>query len=372
MTTLEALLILNKVPGVHAHTVRLLDEACKDLSDLLCPDGLAAIEKTTPFGQKMVRGIQKILSEFDPGRECEYAKKNDISIVAYTDERYPQDLLATYDPPVVLYVKGNAASLTRDSIAMVGSRSASFYGKEMARSIAASFARRGIPVVSGMARGIDAAAHQGVLSQSGVTVAVLGCGVDVIYPRLNKKIYESIIACGGAIVSEFSLGMVPYPANFPQRNRIISGMTRGTIVVEAAQRSGSLITARLALEEGREVFCLPGQATSVRSRGTNNLIKEGAVLITDAQEVIDTLFEGSRTVTPPQDDVSIEHNHIQPGGNTEHESQVLSLIGREPVSVDQLLSQTSTCIDQLYSLLLRLELKRQIKRCYSGGYTRVA
>jgi DNA processing protein len=369
MTTIEVLLILNKIPGVHAHTVRLLTEACHDVKDLLRPDLLATLETRSAFGKRLAHGVRKTISQFDPRRECELAQKKNIDIIPYTDGRYPRALRETYDPPVVLYVKGAPSVLGRESIAMVGSRSASFYGKEMAHSIARCFAQHDIPVVSGLARGIDAAAHQGVLSIAGATIAVLGCGVDIIYPRANKKIYDEIIARDGAIVSEYSLGAIPYPANFPQRNRIISGMTRGTIVVEAAQRSGSLITARLALEEGRDVFCLPGQATSVRSHGTNNLIKQGAVLITDARDVIDALFPEAQYREAPQQAAKPMRQNSQ---LHEKEARIFALIGRAPVSVDELLLKTGTCVDRIYSSLLTLELKRKIKRCYNGGYIRVA
>jgi DNA processing protein len=220
-------------------------------------------------------------------RELANATKRGFSVL--TPAEMPPLLLEIHDPPIALYVRGAMAEVDSRSVAVVGSRAATEYGREMAETIGGDIATRGITVVSGMARGIDSCAHEGALSAGGRTIAVLGSGLDVIYPTEGRGLYEKI-SKAGAVISEFPLGTEPRGMNFPQRNRIISGLSRGVVVVEAAKRSGSLITAQYGVEQGRDVFAVPGPAGSEMSEGTHDLIRQGARLVSSGAEVCEELF----------------------------------------------------------------------------------
>ena len=222
----------------------------------------------------------------DAERELQEISKADCELVAFDSEDYPPLLKQIPDAPLLLYVRGDAKVLSQYAVAIVGSRRPSAYGSSVAHRLAHDLAQRQLVVVSGLARGVDSAAHRGALEAQGKTVAVLGSGIDVIYPRENKKLAEEI-AKSGAVISEFPLGTGPTPENFPIRNRIISGLSLGAVIVEAAEYSGSLITARLALEQNREVFAVPGNITSAQSFGPNHLIKQGAKLVDQWMDVIE-------------------------------------------------------------------------------------
>ena len=219
-------------------------------------------------------------------KEIEAAAKLECQLVTFSSEQYPPRLREIADPPMVLYVRGDAGALSEISVAVVGTRKPSTYGLQVARRLAHDLAERGVVIVSGMARGVDSAAHHGALDARGRTVAVQGRGMDGIYPSENKKLAEKIIE-SGAVISEFPIGTGPTPENFPIRNRIISGLSLGVIIVEAAEYSGSLITARLALEQNREVFAVPGNITAAQSFGPNHLIKQGAKLVDEWMDVVE-------------------------------------------------------------------------------------
>src|SRR5215469_1387971 len=229
--------------------------------------------KAFPRAEKELAAIRKI---------------DGCSLVNWTDPEYPQTLLQIYDPPVLLYVRGDAQVLNLPSLSIVGTRRPTVYGTQMAQRLGRELAARGLVIVSGLARGIDAIAHQGAMDAHGRAIGVLGTGVDVCYPKENRKLYEKVLE-RGAIISEFPLRTHPAPENFPVRNRIVAGMPLGVIVVEGAQYSGSLITARLAMEFGREVFGVPGNVTQQVSFAPNQLIKQGAKLVTGAEDVIEEL-----------------------------------------------------------------------------------
>lgn len=215
----------------------------------------------------------------------DYMKVNNIQVISFYDERYSDKLKNIYSPPVVIYAIGNVELLKQFSIALIGSRICSEYGKNVTKKFAKDLANKGVVVVSGMARGIDKYAHLGCLEVSGKTIAVLGSGVDYIYPYENKMIYENIIKKGGLIISEYIVGTKPDANNFPKRNRIISGLCEGVIVVEAKEKSGSFITVDFALEQGKNVYAVPGNITSITSSGTNRLIQEGAIPIVDINDL---------------------------------------------------------------------------------------
>lgn len=243
---------------------------------------------------KQVKGIGEVLAKAIADdnikkqipKHLEYMQKNGIDIVSILDEEYPKMLKEIYDAPISLYCKGNKAILKEKAIGIVGCRDASQYGKKAAKYFAYQLASQNIVIVSGLAKGIDSYAHMGTICAKGKTIAVLGNGLDRIYPEENRVLAEKIIETGGAIVSEYPLGTKPDKMNFPARNRIISGLSKGILVVEAKEKSGTLITVDFALEQGRDVFVVPGNINSINSVGTNDLIKQGAKMVTHYQELL--------------------------------------------------------------------------------------
>ena len=239
----------------------------------------------------------------DAEKELEAAAKAGCQLVTLSSEEYPPLLREISDAPLVLYVQGDASLLSQHAVAMVGSRRPTAYGSSVAHRLASDLAQRGLVVVSGLARGIDSASHRGALEAGGKTIAVLGSGIDVIYPRENKPLAKKIME-SGAVISEFPLGTGPTPQNFPIRNRIMSGLALGVVIVEAAEYSGSLITARLALEQNREVFGVPGNITSAQSFGPNHLIKQGAKLVDQWIDVIEEFPAAIRMQLLPEGEAS--------------------------------------------------------------------
>jgi DNA processing protein len=290
--------------------------------------------------------------------ELELIKKNDVNIITYQDDLYPQKLLNIYDRPPFIYVRG---SLNKDdiNIAIVGSRQASTYGKYTTERISRKLAQKGVTVVSGMARGIDSAAHRGAITAHGRTIAILGSGLDVIYPPENKKLFGDIIE-NGAVISEFPLGTPPRSANFPARNRIISGMSYGVVIVEAGEKSGSLITARLALEQGREVFAVPGSIDSAGSRGTNKLIKQGAKLIENTDDILEEILPQIELKTafkpafvPNTEKILKEHTEVSNGVD----QKIIDFVSSGSIHIDDLISSTGLSSADLLSALTRMELE---------------
>lgn len=265
------------------------------------------------------------------------------------DPAWPPLLLQTVDPPLLLYVQGDPDVLAQPSIAIVGSRQATAQGKDNARTLARALAELGYTVVSGLAQGIDAAAHEGALAGGGTTLAVVGTGLDRVYPAAHRDLTRRI-AAQGALVSEFAPGTPPLAENFPQRNRIIAGLTQGTLVVEAALRSGSLITARLANEAGREVFAIPGSIHAAQSKGCHVLIRQGAKLVETAQDIVEEL----RGAHPRQ--------AALPLAAAPTEDPLLQALGPDPVTLDALLARTGWTTAELSARLLQLELDGHIAR----------
>ena len=298
-------LALRLVPGLGtANAFRLLQK-------LRTPEAIfhSSVSELESFGVRgaVAQSIVSGVSFEDAAAEADKVKAAGAEIVTLHDVRYPESLKEIYDPPILLYARGRVDLLRSFQIAIVGSRRPSTYGTAVAEKLAGELAAAGLVIVSGMARGIDTAAHRGALKAGGDTVAVLGCGVDVAYPTDNRKMAAEI-AARGLLVSEFPMGSPAFPQNFPIRNRIISGMSAGVMVVEAAQYSGSLITARLALDQGREVFAVPGNIVSKLSWGPNLLIKQGATLVQEWKDVVEALptpvrrmiFEGQREAREEQ------------------------------------------------------------------------
>ncbi len=298
-------------------------------------------------------------------RELERADEAGVRLVTLVDSDYPVLLREIDDPPLVLYVRGRLPVDTSSTIAIVGTRRGTQYGKMVAAKLASQLALRGIGIVSGLAAGIDAAAHQGTLDVGGHTIAVLGCGVDVPYPKRNQPLYERIVI-NGTVISEYPLGTRPAKWTFPQRNRILSGLSRGVVVVQAPERSGSLITARLALEQGREVFAVPGNISTMTSAGTNRLIQQGAKLVESAEDILEEfpdlrrIARSAPLTDETEDDVTL----------TERERRVYELISLEPVHVDDIIARADLSPTEASHVLLLLQLEDLVVEVEGGCYVR--
>jgi DNA processing protein len=335
------------------------------------------------IGPKISQGI-KSFGDWDfIEKEIDMAARQGVTIVTCHDPLFPPSLRYIYDYPAFLYVKG---TLMPDDIhlAVVGSRRASTYGKFTTDKLSRELSLKGITIVSGMARGIDASAHQGALSVRGRTIAVLGSGIDIIYPPENKKLYEAIPE-SGALVSEYPMGTPPNGPNFPARNRIISGISLGVLVVEASDKSGSLITARIALEQGREVFAIPGSIDSAGSRGTHKLIKDGATLaegIDDILPVILPQVSAPQAITPPpmmQGRLDLTLSVPEPQGHENHrseinlntkESTIFNSISDNPVHIDAIIQSSGLKPPEVLNTLLTLELQGLIRQTAGKMYVR--
>lgn len=286
-----------------------------------------------------------------------------IHVICPTDDTYPELLAAINDPPGLLYVRGQLSALAQPQLAIVGSRNASHAGLDTARAFAGELANHGLVVTSGLALGIDTAAHQGALEGGGQTIAVLGTGVDSVYPRRNAKLADAIVE-NGALVSEFAPGTEPKAGHFPRRNRIIAGLSYGTLVVEAAPRSGSLITARLALDYNREVFAVPGSIHNPRVRGCHQLIRDGAALVETVPDILTELAIPLKTYLATRS--RSKEALVSTGGE-----KILAAVGFEPTTIDVIARRCGVKFEQLTSDLLELELAGHIFSV-AGGYQREA
>ncbi|MHB8173756.1 MAG: DNA-processing protein DprA [Nitrospirota bacterium] len=322
------------------------------------------------MGPKALQAIKDFKDWEKALNEAEKAKALGVDIVTFTDPRYPQNLKEIHDPPPYLYVKGNLAAGDKIAVAMVGSRQASHYGLSETRKIAADLSAKGITVVSGGARGIDTEAHRGALSGGGRTIAVLGCGIDVTYPRENGELFKKV-AENGAVVTEYPVGTPPDKANFPPRNRIISGISLGVIVMEAAKDSGSLITASYSVEQGREVYALPGNVSSDNSRGVNTLIKKGAKLIEGPGDVLEDLLPYMKGYLSELDldygDAPKSPAALMPSLAPD-ETAVYEHISLTPLHVDIIAEKTGFPVSKTLSVLLDMELKGVIRQISGMNY----
>jgi DNA processing protein len=311
-------------------------------------------------------------------QELEKARQAEAQVLVPDHPAYPRQLLEIYDPPMVLYVRGAAEILEQPGIAMVGTRHPTPYGVGMAERLACDLAARGLIIFSGMARGVDSAAHRGAVKASGKTVAVFGTGVDLIYPRENQKLSEQILAMGGALVSEFPVGTAPVPQNFPIRNRIISGLSRGVLVVEAGEYSGTRITARCALEQCREVFAVPGNVTNKQAWGPNTLIKQGAKLVATWEDVWEELPTDIRlrveAANPSaSDEPATASLFDQQPPLQSKEKKVYALVkSDEAIQIDQLVEKLEGDLSSsdIFAALFELELSGRIRQMPGKNYVR--
>lgn len=293
--------------------------------------------------------------------------REDIGAVRYIDPSYPELLKQIFDPPLLLYKKGRIES-ERLRMAVVGSRNATSYGLNASYVISESLARLGFTVVSGMARGIDSMAHRGALKSGGRTIAVLGCGLDIPYPTENGELMKAI-AGNGAAISEYPPGTAPLPRNFPARNRIISGLSKGVVVIEASERSGSLITARFALEQGREVFALPGNVGCINSVGTNRLIRDGARILTSMEDILEELNITYNKKNPQAAMVALKPKRTYVGLDGQEKS-IVELLRKEELQIDLISSKSGLDISKVSSTLVMLELKGIVEQL-PGKYFRL-
>jgi len=350
---LAAWLRLTLIPGIGGETQR----------KLLAAFGLPeAIFAASPANLRAVIGNKAdLLLDSHCGdlvdRHLEWASRPGQHILTLADPSYPQRLLNIGDPPNLLYVRGDPSLLAHSAIGVVGSRNATPQGLRNAGQFSGALAKRGLCIISGLALGIDTAAHQGALAAGGPTIAIIGTGADRVYPARNRDLALSI-AARGAIVSEFPLETPPIAANFPRRNRIIAGLSLGVLVVEAAVESGSLITARQAGEQGREVFAIPGSIHSPQARGCHRLIREGAKLVETAEDIIEELDWSS----PPNPSTALAATT---------ESPLLEAIGHDPCSFDQLIERCALPADTLQGELLALELAGRIAPLPGNRYQRI-
>ena len=301
--------------------------------------------------------------------EAAKAAKAAISVVCLDDPLYPSRLKEIYDPPLLLYVRGDASLLAKPGVAMVGTRHPTPYGSGMAERLACDLAAQGLVIISGMARGVDTASHRGAISAKGKTVAVFGTGVDVIYPKENSRLSEQILALGGALVSEFPLGTFAAPQNFPIRNRILSGMSVGVLVVEAAEFSGTRITARLAMEQNRDVFAVPGNVTNKNSWGPNTLIKQGAKLVATWEDVWEDLPPEVRlTLTPamaPESPDGKSASLFPDEGLPPHEKRIIALLkADEATHIDEIVERLEheMSSSEIFVALFELELNGKVRQ----------
>jgi DNA processing protein len=301
-------------------------------------------------------------------QECVKAVEARAKIISLSDPEYPARLKEIYDPPVILFVKGSVEVLAHPGIAIVGTRHPTPYGSGMAERLSTDLAARGLVIISGLARGVDTASHRGAVAAKGKTVAVLGTGIDVMYPKENSRLAEQIVALGGALITEFPVGTSPTPQNFPIRNRIISGMSAGVLVVEAAEYSGTRITSRCALEQNRDVYAVPGNVTNKNSWGPNTLIKQGAKLVATWEDVWEELpADVQATLSAMQNESPVpETASLFPDEATSpHEKKILKLLkADESTHIDQLveLLENEMSSSEIFAALFELELNGKVRQ----------
>lgn len=352
-------LALGRVKGIGNITCKALLDEFND-SEAVFEAPLKRLEQVPGISKKTALSI-KNFNEWDwVEKEIGLIKRHSVQFLTMTDADFPMSLLSIPDPPPYLYVKGTFYKSDENAVAVVGTRLPTPYGIASAERISRDLAGFGITLVSGAARGIDSAAHRGAIAGKGRTIAVLGSGIDIVYPPENKKLYEQIIS-NGAVVSEFSIGTPPLATNFPQRNRIISGLVKGVLVVEASERSGSLITAQLALDYGRDVFALPGSVTSSKSKGTNKLIKTGAKLVEDARDILEEMAIKGSEVRSQKSEVMTDTTKEMPPRLSSEEEKIMNLLD-EPYFIDTIIRKTGLSASRISALLLDMELKGLVEQ----------
>jgi DNA processing protein len=364
MNSFEALVCLNIVSDIGSVRLAKLLEIFGNPENIFKAP-LEKLIQVSGIGQEIATQIVSLKIE-DLDRELTLAKKYNLKIVTLEDEDYPKSLKNIPGAPLVLYIKGKLKDEDQLAIGIVGSRRASFYGLTNAHKIASELSQKGFTIISGMARGIDAYAHKGAIEAQGRTIAVMGSGFDHIYPKENKELAEDI-ARNGAVISEFPMDMLPLKQNFPRRNRIISGLSLGLLVVEAAKNSGALITADFALEQGRDVFALPGKIDSHTSFGTNGLIKQGAKLVSCVEDIIEEFEIPLAHSIKKEAQTEIEAKSKL---DNEDEAALFNCISKDTIQLDELVEKTNLDISKVSDILLRLQLKKLIRQLPGKHFVR--
>jgi DNA processing protein len=369
-------LALSLTPGIGPTRARRMTEFFGGI-EALFQASLTELEATgiqAASAQSLGTGQSLDLAHAEMARAAELG----VSIVSPDDPAFPPHLKQIYDPPLILYVRGNVAALSRPGIAMVGTRHPTPYGTGMAERLSCDLAARGLVIFSGLARGVDTASHRGALAGKGVTTGVLGTGIDVIYPKENTRLTEQILATGGALVSEFPISTFPAPQNFPIRNRIISGLSIAVLVVEAAEYSGTRITARCALEQGRDVFAVPGNVTNKNSWGPNTLIKQGAKLVATWEDVWEELpadvrlalepKAGNESSAPETASLFGEEGELSP-----HEKKILAILKPdETIQIDEIVERLERVMSssEIFAALFELELAGKARQLSGKNFVR--
>ena len=338
---------LNKIEGLGNVRIKKLLNYFETIENITEADE-RTLKEVEGISANIARNILTI-KDADIKKELDNLKQKGVNAITIDDQDYPFLLKETYDPPSVIYYRGKYdISFFEKCVAIVGTRGATVYGKEIAKSMACDLSKDGVTIVSGMASGIDTAAHTGALESDGQTIAVVACGPDIIYPSSNRNLYQNLIS-KGLVLSEYPPGTMPESGRFPARNRIISGLSRGVLIVEAPEKSGALITSDFALEQGRDVFVVPGNINNPKNKGCHNLIKQGAILITEAKDILNEFgwIEGSLQENKDRNIPQLN----------DKETKVYSTLGYEPVHIDTILLKSGLNSSELMEVLTMLEIK---------------
>jgi DNA processing protein len=355
-------LALNFVPGVGSVFIkRLLDRF--ETPEAIFQAPMKELMEVEGLGMKAAGEIKKGPHEQSVKKELALLEKSGARVITLKDPVYPSRLRDIYDPPCLLYLKGELKEGDELAVSIVGSRKTTPYGRWVTEKISQDLVRHGVTIVSGMARGVDSVAHMGALSGGGRTIAVLGCGVDVVYPPENRNLFPRIVE-QGAVLSEFPMGSPPEGSHFPKRNRIISGLSIGVVVIQASSDSGSLITANYALEQGRDVFAIPGNVGAEGSRGTNRLIKDGAKLVESSEDILEEILPQWKREKEGEEEVKPRGPEL-----TEEEKALYGMLSENPVHIDAMIRESGFDPGKVSSLLLTMELKGLIAqwpgKCFS-------
>ena len=362
MDDLKYWVAFSRIPSIGTVRMRLLEAAFPSIRDAW--EAPASALKSAGLTASVLQQVTSRRSAIDPDAEMEQLERAGVRAVTWHDADYPAALKEIYDPPPVLFFKGGFTREDVSGVAVVGTRRASAYGREACASLVRDLAAAGVTIISGLARGIDAIAHTTAIESGGRTIAVMGTGVDVIYPADHKQL-AARVAENGALVSEYPLGVRPDSRNFPRRNRLLSGLSLGVLVVEAPMDSGVMHTVRFALDQGRDVFAVPGSIFSPTSLGTNRLVQDGAKLVTDAADILEELNV-----------MRLEQQPVLPGFMPMPvpegiEAEVLQHIGVEPIHIDEVRRQSALPVANVSSTLSLLEIKGLVKQVGAMRYIRV-
>ena len=373
MNDTERLIVLNMVDDIGSVRTQGLLKYFGSLENIFKADEVQ-LKKVKGISPLITSKIPQAIKEINLKKELDLIKKHGVKVITFLDQDYPENLKNIYDPPVVLYIKGKILPEDKLAIAIVGSRLASFYGIKTAEKLGFELASHGITIVSGLARGIDSSSHKGALKAKKRTIAVLGSGLANIYPEEHKDLADKISE-SGAVISEFPMFTRPDKGNFPKRNRIISGLSLGVICVEAAEKSGALITCDCALEQGREVFAVPGKVDSMTSKGTNKLIKQGAKLAQGVEDILEEL-----NINDLLHRVGGIESHLRGGEGVEtkinpildkYESLVYTLLSSDPKYIDDICLESGIAPNRIAGILLNLEIKKFAKQLPGKNFVKI-